>query len=407
VKDFNKLWAGQTVSLLGSALTMFALPTLAVLVLHATPVQVGALSALQTVPFAVLGMLVGVLADRASRRKIMIVADLVRFAALATIPLAAAFGALNMPQLYAVSLVAGCASAFFGITYQSYLPVIVSTDRLTDANMKLEFSNSGTAMAGNALAGALVQWIGAAAAIAFDALTYIVSVVSLLAIRAPESAHDGPALTLHQGYREMREGIDIVVKSPDLRWISCATATVNFGGSMITAVFLIYAYRILHLQPALLGLVEGLGEIGFIGALLSTRIRARLGLRRTLLAGLLVGGAASMCTLVAQVAQPYVVLFFTTAIVAISIPIYNVNQISYRQALVDVRMQGRMNATIRTFVWGTLPLGSLAGGFLGNTVGIPGTIAAGAALSIVSALWLLPLRERPLVLESARAGAVE
>ncbi len=120
VSDFSKLWAGQTVSLLGTALTMFALPTLAVLVLHATPVQVGALSALQTLPFPILGMFVGVLADRMSRRKIMIVADAVRFAALATIPLTAAFGVLTLPQLYAVSLITGCASAFFGITYQSY-----------------------------------------------------------------------------------------------------------------------------------------------------------------------------------------------------------------------------------------------------------------------------------------------
>jgi len=394
VSDFNKLWAGQTVSLLGSALTMFALPTLAVLVLHATSVQVGAIAALQTLPFPLLGMLVGVLADRLSRRKIMIVADAVRFAALATIPAAAIFGVMTIPQLYVVSLVTGCASAFFGITYQSYLPVIVAPDRLTDANMKLEFSNSGTAMAGNALAGALVQLVGAAAAIAFDACTYVVSVISLLAIRKREAAHEGPELTLRQGYREMRDGIDIVAKSPDLRWISGATATVNFGGSMITAVFLIYAYRILHLHPALLGLVDGLGEIGFVGALLSTRVRARLGLRRTLIASLVIGGITSSCMLFAQIAQPYVVLFFTTAVVAITIPIYNVNQISYRQALVDVRKQGRLNATIRTLVWGTLPLGSLAGGFLGSTVGIQPTIAIGAAFSVVSALWLFPLRER-------------
>jgi MFS family permease len=407
VNDFNKLWAGQTVSLLGSALTMFALPTLAVLVLHATPVQVGALSALQTLPFPILGMAVGVIADRVSRRKIMVVADAVRFFALATIPCTAIFHALSMPQLYAVSLVTGCASAFFGITYQSYLPVIVPPNRLTDANTKLEFSNSGTAMTGNALAGALVQWIGAPAAIAFDAFTYVVSVLSLLGIRRTEQPHEWPEFTLRQAFREMREGIDVVVKSPGLCWISCATATVNFGGSMISAVFLIYAYRLLHLQPGLLGLADGLGEIGFLGALLSTRVRNRLGLRSTLVLGLAAGGIGTATMLLAQAGQPYVVLFFSTAIVAISIPIYNVNQISYRQALVNVRLQGRMNATIRTVVWGTLPLGALAGGFLATAIGVPDTIASGAALTVLSSVWLFPLRERPLVLESPAAAAVE
>ncbi len=138
MSNFNKLWLGQTISLLGSAVTIFALPTLAVLDLHATPVQLGALTALQTLPFPILGMFVGVVADRVSRRRIMIIADIVRFLALASIPMAATGRAIGMPQLYGVALVSGAASAFFGIAYQSYLPVIVPAKRLTDANAKLE-----------------------------------------------------------------------------------------------------------------------------------------------------------------------------------------------------------------------------------------------------------------------------
>ncbi|MBC5800581.1 MAG: MFS transporter [Candidatus Eremiobacteraeota bacterium] len=362
MSDFNKLWAGQTVSLLGSALTVFALPTLAVLVLHATPLQVGFLTALQTLPFPILGMFVGVLADRLSRRRIMIVADVARFAVLATVPLTAAFGVLHLPQVYAVALVSGIGSAFFGITYQSYLPVVVSVDRLTDANMKLEFSNSGSNMVGNALAGALVQLVGAPAAIAFDALSYLASVATLLAIRTEEPVYDGPPLSLRQGVREMVEGLRIVLQSSDLRWIMGATATINFGGAMMGAVVLIFAYRILHLQPGLLGLVYGLAEVGFVGAMFSTRVRARFGLRTTLIASLLASAAGLGGMLFALLGLPYVVLLLSSAVVAVSVPIYNVNQISYRQALVDVRMQGRMNATMRTFVWGTLPVGALAGG---------------------------------------------
>jgi MFS family permease len=392
--NFNKLWIGQSISLLGSALTGFALPTLAILVLHANALQVGALSALQIIPFPVLGLFVGVLADRYSRRRIMIAADLVRFAVLATVPLAAYFHALGMAQLYGVAVASGIASAFFGITYQSYLPVIVPREQLPDANVKLEFSNSGSSMAGNALGGALVQLIGASSAIAFDAVSYLASVASLFAIRAEEPKHAGPALSVRQALAEIREGIILVFRSPDLRWILGATATVNFGIGVITAVFLIYAYRVLHLQPGLLGLVEGLGEIGFVGALLAARVRKRFGLRVTLIGSLLLGGLASTIMLAGMLAAPYVMIFLNSAIVAIMVPIYNVNQISYRQALVDVRMQGRLNATIRTFVWGSMPFGAVAGGYLGTRIGAPLTIAVGALFSICSAAWLLPLRER-------------
>jgi predicted MFS family arabinose efflux permease len=249
-------------------------------------------------------------------------------------------------------------------------------------------------MAGNAFAGALVQWIGAALAIAVDAVSYVASVISLAAIHAKEPNHDGPALSIRQAFVEMREGIDLVFTSPDLRWILGATATSNFGGGMMNAVFLIYAYRVLHLKPGLLGLVLGFAEIGFVGALLSTRARRAFGLRATLIGALLIGSAGMAIMLLATLVLPYVVLFVSWAAVAITIPIYNVNQVSYRQALVDVSMQGRLNATMRTFVWGTLPLGAVAGGYSGTLWGAPATIAAGAALCAAAALWILPLRER-------------
>lgn len=367
------------------------------LVLHASAVEVGVLTALQTLPFPILGMFVGVIADRVSRRRMMIVADLVRFVVLASIPLAAIGGVLGMPQLYAVALLSGTASAFFGIAYQSYLPVLVPAEQLTDANAKLEFSNSGSTMAGVALAGAFVQWIGAAFAIAADAVSYLVSVASLLTIRAHEQPHAGPRLSVRAVRSEMAEGLRVVFKSTDLRWILCATATTNFGGAMITSVFFIYAYRLLHLAPGLLGLADGFANLGFVGALFAVRIRNRFGLRPTLAGALVVSGLAAMCILLAGVVAPYVVLFVQGAIVAISVPIYNVNQVSYRQALIETRLQGRMNATMRTFVWGTLPLGSLFGGWLGTVAGVPATIACGALLSGLAALWILPLRERDRV----------
>jgi MFS family permease len=394
VREFNKLWAGQTISLVGSALTAFALPSLAVLLLHATALQVGTLSALQMLPFPVLGLIVGVLADRFSRRHMMIVADLVRFAALAAVPVFAGYHQLQMPLLYAVALITGTASVFFGVAYQSYLPSIVGKERLTAANAKLEFSNSGSQMAGNALGGILIQWIGAVFAIAIDAISYLVSVASLATMRVRERPHDGPNLTIRQGLEEMREGLQVVLQSPDLRWIAGSTATINFGLSLIGAVIFIYAYRQLHMQPGPLGVIWGVAELGFIGALFAVGIRKRLGLRTTLIAMASIGGAWSALLLFAQNGWPYVVFFVSAAAFNITVPIYNVNQISYRQALVDERLQGRMNATMRTIVWGTLPIGAWIGGWLGTLLGVTTTIAIGSAVTAGAALWLLPLRER-------------
>jgi predicted MFS family arabinose efflux permease len=245
-----------------------------------------------------------------------------------------------------------------------------------------------------------VQLIGAPLAIAADAVSYIASVISLLTIRAAEEPHKGPRLSLRQAGREIAEGLKVVFRSDDLRWILYATATSNLGGAMIMAVFFIYAYRLLHLQPGLLGLVDGLANLGFVGALFAVRVRNRQGLRATLVGSLLVTGVGSMCILLAGIAAPYVVLFAQGAVVAVAVPIYNINQVSYRQALVDARLQGRMNATMRTFVWGTMPLGSIIGGWLGALAGVPTTIACGALVSCLAALWILPLRVRELARDS-------
>ena len=377
-------------------MTMFALPTLAVLGLHASPVQIGALNALETLPFPVFGMLAGVLADRWSRRKIMIVADVVRCLTLGVIPLLVAARRLDMTALYAVAAVTGSASAFFAISYQAYVPVVVKSERLNEANQRLEFSSSGSAMTGNALAGLLVQWVGAAAAIAIDAASYLVSVVSLVRIRAPEAAHVGPPLTLRQAGREILDGFTLVFDSPDLRFIVGATGTSNFGAGMSNAVSLIFAYRVLHLAPGALGVIMGIAHLGFVGALLSTRVRLRVGLRATLMTMMLASGFGEAIVLFAQLGLPLVAVFTSTATVAVAVTIYNVNQISYRQALVDVRKQGRLNAAVRTIVWGTLPLGAITGGVLASRYGPQTAIAISAALIASAALWLVPFRERAL-----------
>ncbi len=163
---------------------------------------------------------------------------------------------------------------------------------------------------------------------------------------------------------------------------------------MIDAVILIYAYRILHLKPGLLGLAFGLAELGFVGALFSTKLRKRFGLRPSLIVALLGAAVGAASFLLGQIGLPYLAVFVGSAIITIATPIYNISQVSYRQALTNVNMQGRVNATMRTFVWATLPLGALAGGYLGGIAGVPATIAVGATICALAALWLVPFRER-------------
>src|SRR5215469_3742461 len=182
--DFLKLWGGQTVSQLGTQVTQLALPTAAIMLLGAGPAQLGLLVAAEFLAFPVLGLFAGVWADRLPRRRIMVVCDIGRLLALASIPAAYAAGGLTMAQLYAVALVMGVGSVFFDVSYQAYLPALVPTVDLREGNAKLEIGRSSAFVVGPALAGLLIQLVRAAPAIAADALSYAVSVASLLWIRA-------------------------------------------------------------------------------------------------------------------------------------------------------------------------------------------------------------------------------
>src|SRR3989440_8339512 len=160
--DFLKLWAGETVSEFGSQVTLLAVPTVAILVLHAGPFQVGVLSALEFLAFPTLGLVAGVYADRLRRRPLMIASDIQRLPALGSIPLLFILDALTLQQLYIVALLTGIFTVFFGVSYQSSLPALVNRPNLTDGNTKLEVTRSASQISGPAVAGLLVQWVGGA-----------------------------------------------------------------------------------------------------------------------------------------------------------------------------------------------------------------------------------------------------
>lgn len=401
--DFLRLWAGDTVSQFGSQVTLLAVPTVAILVLRAGPFQVGVLSALEFLAFPTLGLVAGVYADRLRRRPIMIVCDLGRMLALGSIPVAFLINALTIEQLYIVALVTGIFTVFFDVSYQSYLPALIDRPNLVEGNTKLEISRSVAQVSGPAVAGFLIQWIGGAKAVAVDALSFLVSAVALSAIKKPEPQPRPSTASGASGFvPEMKEGIEVVFKNPILWRIAGCTATTNLGSNMIFgAVFLVFAYRELHLSAGTVGLIFAAGSVGgLIGAFLAAWVAKKLGIGLTLALSIVVGSLALLATPVALIAAPVLVLSLLGLIGGLTGPIYNISQVSLRQAITPDRVQGRMNATMRTIVWGTIPIGAFIGGILGTAIGLVQTILVGGVVSLLAALWIVlgpvvRLKEQP------------
>ena len=389
--DFLRLWSAETISVLGTQITVLALPTTAILVLKANPFQVGLLATMEFLPFILVGLPAGVWVDRLRRRPILIVGDLARAVILGSIPLAYAMDHLEMWHLYIAAFLTGICTVFFDVAYQSYLPSLVDREQLVDGNAKLEISRSGAQLAGPGIAGWLIQLLKAPVAILVDALSYLWSAIWVLTIRRKEPPVEVP----EDGHPPIRQdiaaGLRYVWRHPLLRPIAFCTANSNLWSAMMMAVFLLFAYRQLDLSPGAVGTILAIGNVGFlIGAVVSARVAKAVGVGPAI-----VGSAVLFCIpgvlipLVTQAtAWPLLIIAFN--IFGIGGVVYNVNQVSLRQAITPQRMQGRMNATMRFMVWGTMPIGSLVGGVLGKAIGLRPTLwvaAVGGVLSFLPPLF--------------------
>ncbi|HEV7679964.1 MAG TPA: MFS transporter [Candidatus Dormibacteraeota bacterium] len=386
--DFLKLWAGQTVSLVGTAVTMLALPTIAILVLHASPLHVGLLAAVQRIPFPLLALFAGVWVDRVRRRPIMIAANVGRALAVASIPVAAMGGDLTLTHLYAVAVLLGTFSVAFDVSYLAYLPSLVESRDLVEGNTKLQISYSISGLLGPSLAGVLIQGFGAARSMLADAVSYVVSVAALLLIRTPEQATASDAAHPRRGMRsELGEGVRLVFGHEILRSLLLTSTGACLGLYLALPIMLIFIYEDLHLAPATAGLVfalEGIGQL--LGALLAARLVRLLRLGPTLavmqaLTALTVAGLP--LTLLTPAVPTLAILSFLLGLAAVA---YDVNQVSLRQLLTPARLQGRMNATFRAFFWGVQPVASVLGGLLASTWGHAQTLILGGMIALASSV---------------------
>ena len=393
--DFLKLWTGQTISQFGSQATEFALPLIAALTLQASPAQMGLLTATETLPFLLAGLVAGVWVDRLRRRRILIAADIGRAVLLGLVPLLALTGQLRMAHLYVIGFLIGVLRVFFDVAYQSFLPTLVRPEHLVEGNSKLEASSSVATIAGPGLAGLLVQLLTAPVALAIDACSFGVSALSLGFIRTPEAVP--PHGERRRFWTEAGEGLRVVLGSPTLRAIAGCTGTWNLCGNIWYAAFVLYAIRQLGVSPAVLGATYTLGSTGaLLGALLANRAGRAVGPGPAIIGAALLGTRSAL--LVPIVSGPGLMAAAMIATVrfvsGLGNTTYRISQVSLRQAIVPANVQGRMNATMRFLSMSVIPVGALLGGSLGEVVGLRPTLVVGALGLLAAPLWLLlsPLR---------------
>jgi MFS family permease len=399
-RDFLRIWSAATASSLGSQITFFAVPFIALTMLGASVFEVSLLAAVEMLPFLLFTLPAGAWLDRVRRRPVLVAADIGRGVILTSIPVAWTIGSLTLSQLYVVAFITGSLTAVFDIADQSYLPAILGRDDLVDGNAKLQISNSVAQISGPTLAGNMLAIIAAPLTVAFDAVSFFISGGLISAVRRRE---DKPARRLDESGRptsirsDISDGLRYVLGNRYLRPIAACTGTSNLFGAALFGVFPVLIWNELKLPPAFFGTVVGIASVGFlVGAALSSRLSASLGIGPTIIAS---AALASPAYLLLTMTPGSLILATVTLVVGwftvgMTQVIYNVAQVSLRQAITPVEMQGRMNATMRFIVWGTIPIGSVMGGALATLLAVRVALILAALASFTAVVPVLasPLR---------------
>ncbi|WP_103343984.1 MFS transporter [Amycolatopsis sp. CA-126428] len=393
-RNLLTLSTAQTFSAVGSQVTIVALPLSAVLMLNATPAEMGLLAALAVLPYPVLALWVGAWVDRLRRRRILIIADWCRALLLGSVPVAALFGVLGMTQLYLVAGLAGCASVWFDVAYTSYIPQVIPKDRIVGANSAVTVARSGAQVAGPGLGGVTVQAFTAPIAIAIDAVSFVVSALLLSRIKDDPPCEPGPKRRI---LADVVEGTRYLLRTPVLAMPAFAMSLVNLFNFVLLAVFALYVVEVLHIGAALYGTILLLGGLGaVVGGVFAGTVAKRLGTGRAVIVGTALFGLAPVLVASAGGDVLAVVLMLVAAqfLTTLGLSVLDVNLVSLRQTTTPVRIQGRVGATIRMVNWSMKPLGAVLGGVLGEQIGLRPTIWVAVAGGAAGALWMLlsPIR---------------
>jgi predicted MFS family arabinose efflux permease len=388
--EFMKLWAAQSISQIGDQITYLALPLVAVLTLDASAGQMGLLVAAELMPHLLFSLFAGVLIERRSnRRHLMIAADLARAALLFSVPIAAAFDMLSFPQLYVVGFLAGTSAVLFDISWSTLFLSVVPRRDVVDANSKLSMSRSLSYVTGPSVAGFLVQVLTGPVTLLVDAFSFLGSALFLSRIKTKEPPvdEDGRESVL----RSLRSGFGFVLGDEQIRPQLFATATINLFNYVFHAIFVLYATRELGVSPGLLGLALGAGAVGGIfGALVAVRLERLIGIGPAFTLGCVAFPLPLVLVPLASGSQTQIAILLGVAefFSSVGVMILDVNGNSMMLFRTPDRLRSRMAGTFRFVNYGIRPLGALLGGALGTAIGLQTTLWIGALGALAGVLFL-------------------
>jgi len=387
----------MTVTSFGAQVTNLALPLTAAVLLHATPMQMGVLVALETLPFALVSLHAGVLLDRVRKLPLIVVMDVGRGLALLAIPAAALLHALSMEMLFVVAFLCGVQNVIGGAAYQVVIAQMAGRERLVEANAKATLGETSAVLIGPGLSGALIQAFTAPLAILVDAIAFFASALMLRRVHAPS---DVPSVEgKGSAHREIAEGLRLVRGNPTLWALAWLAGLWQFLHHMQLAVLILFATRELGLSAGSLGVAFACGGLGCVlAAATAERLTARLGVGRVIV-------HAIMLTALAW--QAYGLIggptWLALALLAAAMFVFDfggvtfgINYVSLRQAITPDRLLGRMTATMRFFTVASAPVGSLVGGALATAIGLRGTLLTVGLLGLLLALMAVlhsPVRQ--------------
>jgi MFS family permease len=394
---FGRLLFGQSVSAVGSQVTFMALPMIAVLSLGATPAAMGLLGAVDNLPYLLIGLWVGVYVDRYSRRRLMVLSDLLRAVAVVSVPIAAISGRLSFVQLCVVAFVVGIGNIVFDVACQAQLPELVPSERLVGANGALQTASSLSMVGAPGLVGVLITLIGAPISMLIDAASYLVSAFSVASIRQPEEHRPSEEGST---WSQVVQGWQLVRADARLVGIGGGLSMVSLAMNAAFAVLMFYLVNQLKMDAGMVGLVFlAFGVGGAIGAMTISPLAGRIGTGTALVIFPLLG-AAGLASITAGSAwglapsTAVIVVFAGSVVMGAGLLGFSVLGSGVRQLLAPDQARGRVLGTLRFIELGSMPLGSVIGGVVGERFGAPSAIFVAAALLVTTVAWVLatPLR---------------
>ena len=366
-------------------ISLAAVPIVAVMVLQAGPGEIGLLTSVQTLPFLLLSIPLGVLADRWSRSRLMALAEGVRAASLLALLWVVSGGSLSLAALAVLGFIGAAGTVGFSVAAPALVPTLVANDALARANARLELARSAAFAAGPALAGALVAWAGAS--MAFVCATVLSTLATMLLLRLPASPRAaGPSRHVLD---ELRHGAGLVWRNPLLRPVMWTAVVWNVSWFVLQAAYVPYAMRRLGLAADTVGLTLGCYGAGMlIGAALATRVTRALSFGAAVLLGPLMSVAAA-CAMLATLWWPTAWLAALSFVLFGAGPlVWTVTTTTLRQTLVPTRVLGQVSAIFLTVNAGARPLGAALGGVVGSVWGEPACIALAAVGFVLQALLI-------------------